>query len=169
MNTTEDVTLNLNGINLTSKTDSPISVVQAGVFILHLANKCKNYISDTEANTLDGVINVKKTNLNIVGEGYLYVTSLGIVSDTIESGKGIYTSKNLVINNTHIKVLLFDDHAIDGKTEVSITDSKVIAVSKADGVHSKAGSVEIADSIISLGTYGDGTDSAVSTTVTGST
>lgn len=155
----EDVTLVLNGVNITSSSDSPISVVNANSFTIHLVSKTKNYLEDSENNTLSGVVNVKKTDLNIEGKGYLYINSNGIQSDTIDSGVALKCTKNINIQDSHIIVNKSNDHAINGKTGVNFNNAKVKVVStNSDGIHSNEGGFTSTDSIVSISSLGDCVD-----------
>lgn len=157
--TKENVALVLNGVNITSSTDSPISVTNAGSFTLHLVSKTKNYLTDSENNTLSGVVNVKKTDLNIEGKGYLYVTSNGIQSDTIDSGVALKCTKNINVNDSYIIVNSSNDHAINGKTGVTFNNAKVkIIATNSDGIHSSEGGFTATDSIVSISSLGDCVD-----------
>jgi len=152
-----EVTLILNNVNITSETENPpLTVSKATSFKIYVPKKTKNYLKDSALNTLDGVINVKKVNLEIEGEGYLYLTSLGEIS--LESGKAIHCAKTLLVDGTHILIDSSNDHALNGKEGVTITDSKLKLVSEADGIHSKEGGITLSNTTLISETKGDGID-----------
>lgn len=157
----EDVTLILSDVNITSTGESaPISVDTDGDFVLYLAANTKNYLKDSEANLSDGVLNVKGTNLNIEGEGYLIIDSLGLNTGDFESGKGIHNSKTLTIKDSHIIVNSSSDHALNGKGGIVLENAKLDLTSNKDAIHSKEGGLEMNDTTLVSSSYGDGIDVA---------
>ncbi len=161
VNSSGDVKLVLSSLTLTSLTDAPIEVKTAASFEIYLPSGSKSVVSDSENNTSEGAIVVKKTALNITGSGYLYVAGKGLATDEIDSGVGIQAAKGLNIEDAHVIVTESNSHALNGKAGVSIKDAKVSVTSKADGIHSKEGSIEIEDSTFIADTYGDGADACV--------
>lgn len=169
INSSSDVKLVLNDVNITSNSDSPIYVKSANSFELYIPSGTKNYLKDSENNTLDGVITCKSTDLVINGEGYLIIDSLGVSNDEVESGKGIHASKTLVVKDTHIAVNSSIDHALNGKAGVEISDAKLDLTSKADGLHSKEGSISLSNVTLLSSTYGDGIDATNEVSILNST
>ncbi len=161
-NTSGDVKLILLDVNLSSEEDAPIEVKGASSFLIYLPSGTKNIISDSENNTLDGAIVVKKTALTISGEGYLYVSGRGLSTDTIDSGVAIQAAKGVVIQDAHIIVPESNSHAINGKAGVTIENAKISIKSLADGIHSKEGAVFLSSSVFVSDTYGDGIDATAS-------
>ncbi len=158
VNSKEDVRLILNGLTLTSLTDSPIEVKNANSFELYIASATKNTISDSSNNTLEGAIVVKKTPLNITGKGYLYVSGNGLSTDEIDSGVGIQAAKGINVENAHIVVKNSNSHALNSKTGFSVTNAKLSLTSNKDAIHSKEGGLSITSSSINFDTHGDGVD-----------
>lgn len=157
VNTSSDVVLILNGVSIKSTDGPAINVVKANSFTLKLSSHTKNYLEDSESNTLDGVLNVKKCNLDIQGDGYLIVKSNGLVTDEIESGIGIYCSKEIDIKKSHIQVTSCD-HGISGKTGLKVEDAYLDITASLDGIHSKEGGLSLKNSILKNSSKGDGID-----------
>lgn len=157
INTSEDVTLILDGVSIKSSNGPAINVIKANSFTLKPARHTKNYLEDTEGNMLDGVINVKKCNLDIQGEGYLFIHSNGLATDEIESGIGIYCSKEIHIQDSHVQIFS-NDHGISAKAGLNIENSYLDFTSSGDGIHSKEGGASIKDSIVKGTSFGDGID-----------
>ena len=155
-----DVTLILNGINLTCTSESPIKLKAANSFTLHVASATKNYLVDGESNEDDGTLVCKKdtAKLNIEGSGYLYVTSNRATNDEGDAGIGIKSPMGISIKDTHL-IVSSTDHALSGKAGVSIEDAKLYLDAKGDGIHSD-GEVSIKNSVLDSSTYGDGIDAA---------
>ncbi len=161
-----DVVLILNGIDLTSKTDSPIEVKTASSLTVHIGSKTKNYLKDTSSNTLEAAFVVKKVTLNIEGDGYLYVTSNGLEDN--DSGVGIQAAKGLNITNSHV-IIDSTSHSLNAKAGLEIKSSKLYLTSKKDAIHSKEGGVTISDSVLDCDTYGDGIDACLDVSITNTT
>lgn len=158
----EDVILILNGAEFSSNDGPAIQVTKAKSFVLKLASHTKNVLSDSVSNTMDGIIQVKKCSLEMTGTGYLYLSSNGLSNGEVESGNGIYCSKELSVLGCHISIDA-NDHAINGKEGVTLKDCQLKLDAVGDGIHSKSGGVSIQNSIIESESYGDGID--VATTV----
>lgn len=163
INSSSDVKLILNGINLTSKTDAPLEVKTASSLTVHIANKTNNYITDTTNNTLEAAFVVKKVSLNIEGEGYLYVTSNGLEDN--DSGVGIQAAKGMAISSSHI-IVESTSHSLNAKAGLEIDSAKLYLTSKADAIHSKEGGVSISNSVLDCDTYGDGIDACLQVSIT---
>ena len=161
----EDVKLILNNLTLTSLTDAPIEVKGAKSIEIYIPSATKNTIADSENNTLEAAIIVKKVPLNITGEGYLYVSGNGLSTDTIDSGVAIQAAKGLNILNTHLIVTSSNSHALNSKAGVEITNAKLTLTSLKDAIHSKEGGLTIEDSTINFDTHGDGVDALTDVTI----
>ena len=59
-------------------------------FTIKALEKTKNFLSDSENNTLEAAVIVKKVPLSILGKGYLYVYGKGKSDDTTDSDVGIH-------------------------------------------------------------------------------
>ncbi len=166
INTSDDVILLLNNVTLTSLTDSPLEVKAAASFKIKVLSKTKNYFTDSENNTLEACILVKKVKLEIEGTGYLYVAGKGLSNDTVDSGVGIQDAKGISIKNAHILVTESVSHALNSKAGFEIDSAKLSLVSKKDGIHSKEGGVRITSSVLNSDTYGDSIDALDTVNVT---
>ncbi len=168
VDTTDDVTLLLNNVSLTSLTDAPLEVKTANSFTIKALSKTKNYFKDSENNTSEACILVKKVKLTIEGSGYLYVAGKGLSNDTIDSGVGIQAAKGITINDTHILVTESTSHALNSKAGFEINSAKLSLISKKDAIHSKEGGATITSSIINSDTYGDSIDAYGEVTISSS-
>ena len=153
-----DIKLILNDLTLTSLTDAPIEVKNAKSLEIYLPSGTKNTIADSENNTLEAAIIVKKVELNINGEGYLYVSGNGLNNDTIDSGVAIQDAKGINIENAHIIVSNSNSHALNAKAGLVINNAKLSLTSYKDAIHSKEGGLTITSSTINFDTHGDGVD-----------
>lgn len=178
--TSDEIKLILNGVNLTSLTDSPLEIQKASKVTFYVASKTKNYFADSEANTLEAAILVKKVPLSIEGEGYLYVSGNGLATDEIDSGVAIQDAKGISVTNTHILVTSSNSHAIKAKLGFTTTNAKLSLISSKDAIHTgsdtdddgnvtNVGNVTIANSLLASKTKGDGIDSEGVITITDST
>ena len=168
--TTGDVVLYLNGMSLTSLSDSPLYVQKAGSFTIHVASKTKNYIADSSSNTLEAAILVKKVPLSVEGEGYLYVQGNGLSNDEVDSGVAIQDAKGVHIEDTHVLVTQSTSHAIKAKLGFSSKNAKLSLISSKDAIHTgseeddsgvvtEVGNVDIEGGVFASSTKGDGIDS----------
>lgn len=178
--TSDEIKLILNGVNLTSLTDSPLEIQKASSVTIHVAAKTKNYFADSEANTLEAAILVKKVPLAIEGEGYLYVSGNGLATDDIDSGVAIQDAKGVSITNTHVLVTSSNSHAIKAKLGFTATNAKLSLISSKDAIHTGSdtdddgnvtdiGNVTITNSLFACKTKGDGIDSEGEITINDST
>ncbi len=163
---TEDILLELDNLSLTSLTDSPLEVKNAKSITIKALEKTKNYLKDSENNTLEAALIVKKVPLSITGKGYLYVSGKGKSDDVTDSGVGIQAAKGIQIENAHVIVEESVSHARNAKAGLTIKNAKLSLHSKKDGIHTKEGGVDIENSVLNLDTYGDGIDAARDITIT---
>ncbi len=178
--TSDEIKLILNGVNLTSLTDSPLEIQKASKVTIYVASKTKNYFADSEANTLEAAILVKKVPLSIEGEGYLYVSGNGLATDEIDSGVAIQDAKGISVTNTHILVTSSNSYAIKAKLGFTATNAKLSLISSKDAIHTGSdtdddgnvtdvGNVTINSSLLASKTKGDGIDSEGVITIIDST
>ena len=178
--TSDEIKIILNGVNLTSLTDSPLEIQKASKVTLYVASKTKNYFADSQANTLEATILVKKVPLSIEGSGYLYVSGNGLNNDEIDSGVAIQDAKGVSITNTHVLVTSSNSHAVKAKLGFTSNNAKLSLVSSADGIHTgydsdddgnitDVGNITITDSLIACKSNGDGIDSEGVITITNTT
>ncbi len=165
VNTSDDVVLLLNNVSLTSLTDAPLEVKTAASLKIKALSKTKNYFTDSENNTSEACIVVKKVKMEIEGSGYLYVAGKGQSTDSIDSGVGIQAAKGIDIKDTHVLVTESVSHALNSKAGFTIDSAKLSLVSLKDAIHSKEGGVSITSSIINSDTYGDCIDALLDVSV----
>jgi len=159
VSSSDDIVVVLNGVSLKSQGETgPLYVTNAGSFTIHVASATKNFLEDSAANLLDGVINVKKTDFNVEGEGYLYVASNGLAAS--ESGKGLHAAKALSIEDSHIQVTGAEDHALNGKDGVLVKGAALLLEASGDGLHSKEGAISLEDVRLSYAGSADAVDAA---------
>lgn len=158
VDSTEEVKLILDNIELSSNTDAPLEIKNASSMTIHVAGKTKNYLTDTASSTSEACLLCKKVKLSIEGEGYLYVTSNGLEDN--DAGVGIQSAKGLDIKESHI-IVFSTSHALNAKAGVTVSSAQLYLTSKKDGIHSKVGGVTINASTIDSETYGDGIDAAL--------
>ncbi len=168
--TSDEVKLILNGVSLTSLSDSPLEIQKAGSLTIHVASKTKNYFADSSANTLEATILVKKVPLSIEGEGYLYIQGNGLATDEIDSGVALQDAKGISVTDTHILVTASNSHAIKAKLGFSSDNAKLSLISEKDAIHTGSdtddegnvtdvGNVSISNSVFACQVKGDGIDS----------
>ena len=160
VSTKEEVTLVFSSLNLTSLGDAPIEVQNAGALTIHLASATKNYLADSENNTLEACLLVKKVALVLEGEGYLYVSANGLSNDSIDSGVAIQDAKGISVTSSHIIVTNSVSHALNAKAGLTLTSAKLSLTSAKDAIHSKEGGVTMTGSVFNAFTKGDGIDAA---------
>jgi hypothetical protein len=130
----ETVKIELNGVNIISKSSSAIYVKAASKLVILLAENSANFLSDATSYVFDdkaaqeplGTI-FSKEDLSIYGSGTLDVT--GNAQD------GIVSKDGLIIKSGTIKVSAKDD-AIRGKNYVIIRNGTLSLTAKQDGLKS---------------------------------
>ena len=88
-----DVTLILNNLNIISTNVAPIYVTNCKNLTLYLPSKTKNYLSDSKNNVQKATI-FSNSNINIQGNGYLFLNSFSRAKDGV--GKSIYSKESMV-------------------------------------------------------------------------
>ncbi len=134
---TEDdanVTLILNGVNLTSSISAPLVVLNANNTILVLAEGTENYITDGDSYIFEDSAEdepdatlFSKSDLVIDGKGSLTVNAN--YNDGIKSKDGLtITSGNITVNSV--------DDGIQGKDYLIVADGNIIVNAAGDGLKS---------------------------------
>ena len=93
-------------------------------FTIKALEKTKNFLSDSENNTLEAAVIVKKVPLSILGKGYLYVYGKGKSDDTTDSDVGIQAATGIQIENTHVIVKESLSHTRNAKAGLTIKNAK---------------------------------------------
>ncbi|MEH6407821.1 MAG: carbohydrate-binding domain-containing protein [Leeuwenhoekiella sp.] len=133
---TEDegvVRLLLNGIDVTSKSSSPLYIANASKTVIYLEENTTNYLSDSDSYVYEGdedepdAALFSDDDLTIFGEGTLSVT--GNYNEAIKSKDGlIITSGTLVVTSV--------DDGIQGKDYLIIKEGDITVVADGDGLKS---------------------------------
>ena len=160
VNTNEEVTLNLDGVEITNSNGPGINVVEADSVTITLSGI--NKITSTTTEDLDGAI-YSKADLVFSGTGSLEVKSNydGIISkDTLTIKNGTYT-----INS--------DDDGIRGKDSVEISDGTFTINAGGDGIKltneddEKLGYISIAAGNYNITAKNDGIKAITNLTIDG--
>ncbi|MBN2737947.1 MAG: carbohydrate-binding domain-containing protein [Spirochaetales bacterium] len=163
------VTINLNGVNVKSSVNSPLSIMNApeGVEIVVMENTT-NYLSDSSNYIFEGdddepnAALFSKDDMDISGKGSLIINA--------NYNDGIVTKDDLNIKDATIEVTAVDD-GIRGKNSIEIKSGANIKVtSGGDCLKSdddEGGLVEIKKCTLDLtSTAADGIDAAIAVTIT---
>ena len=162
VNTSEEVTLNLNGVEITNSNGPGINIEKAKKVTIVLSGT--NKITATTTEDLDGAI-YSKADLVLSGNGSLEVKSNydGIVSkDTLVIQKGTYT-------------ITSDDDGIRGKDSVEIQDGTFTINAGGDGIKSSndqdtsLGFVTIKGGTFNITAKSDGVQGITKVTISGGT
>lgn len=158
-----EVELALNGVNLTfNGSEAPLYVKEAGSFTLEIVDGTTNTLSDSINNTVDAVLEVKKCDLVITGNGTLNIYALGPTTDEIESGCGIYNSKSISIISGNIIIKQANDHAISGKTGITISGGTItVETAAGDALHAKEGDITLSNTTLTTNTNSDAMDAGM--------
>ncbi len=139
---------------------APMSCVKGENLTITLLPGSENLISDTEANLLDGALNVKSADLTINGSGKLNVSS---------SHEGIYNTKDMTIEGGELSVDAVS-HGICVKDSLSIVGGSVKISAGGDAIKckgdtdssdiyvEKSGELLIRGGSLDLTSLGDGID-----------
>ncbi len=164
----EDVTLILDGAEITSSDSSAINVYKAGIVTIELADKSENTLSDASKYVFEDSYSDKtneepsacifsKSDLIITGAGQLKVS--GNFKNGIKS-KDLLTleSANIIIDSA--------DNAVTGNDGVIINGAGIEINSKGDGIHSNS-DIEINSGKLTIKSDDDGIHADNSVTVNG--
>ena len=126
----DEVLINLNGVNITSTTSSPINVISASKVEISTKKETKNYITDartSESDDSDAAI-YSDADLKIKGKGELYVYG--------NYNNGIHSKDDLDIKNLTLYVSALNN-AIKGNDSVTIDTANLTVISTGgDGIKS---------------------------------
>ena len=162
INTEEDVTLNLNSVEITSASGPAINVVEADTVTIILSGQ--NKITATTTEDLDGAI-YSKADLVFLGTGSLEVKS---------NFDGIVSKDTLVIKNGTY-VVNADDDGIRGKDSVEIENGTFTIKAGDNGIKStneddaNLGYIHIKGGTYNIDAENDGIHSMMNLTIDGGT
>ena len=123
IDTEGEVLINLNGVNINSKTTSPINVINADKVEISAKSGTINYITDsrTEAEDEDLTAAIySESDLKLKGKGELYIYG--------NFNNGIHSKDDLDIKNLTLYVKALNN-AIKGNDSINIENANVIAIS----------------------------------------
>lgn len=149
----EEVTFILNNTKFISTFSNPINVTNASKFNLYIPSKTKNYISESLSTEQNAAI-YANSEVNIYGIGYLYLNSFPDDFFFTTSKPVIYSSRNISINNTHIKISYADGLSIESLNNININNAHLEISYTSGGIFAKK-DVSINDSILVINSYGD--------------
>jgi len=124
-----EVLINLNGVNIKSRTTSPINIIAADKVEISAKKDTLNYITDDREEASDTVPTAAiyaESDLKIKGKGELYIYG--------NYNNGIHSKDDLDIKNLTLYVNALNN-AIKGNDSVTIDTANVVAISKGgDGI-----------------------------------
>lgn len=158
----QDVYIVLNGMNLSCLNSSPIYVKNANKTVIGLADNTENFISDGESYVLEE--NSDEPNAAIYSKDDIIFIGNGSLEVNGNHDEGITGKDDLRIENGNITVNSKGD-AIKGKDSLTITNGNIIINSGADGLKSNnntdegKGNVSIEGGTVNITSAEDGIQS----------
>lgn len=155
----QDVYIVLNGVNLSCSNSSPIYVKNANKTVIGLADNTENFISDGESYVLEE--NSDEPNAAIYSKDDIVFIGNGSLEVNGNYDEGITGKDDLRIENGNITVNSKGD-AIRGKDSLTITNGNIVINSGADGLKSNndtdegKGNVSIEGGTININSAEDG-------------
>lgn len=155
----QDVYIVLNGVNLSCSNSSPIYVKNANKTVIGLAHNTENFISDGESYVLEE--NSDEPNAAIYSKDDIVFIGNGSLEVNGNYDEGITGKDDLRIENGNITVNSKGD-AIRGKDSLTITNGNIVINSGADGLKSNndtdegKGNVSIEGGTININSAEDG-------------
>lgn len=128
----EDVTLILNGVDITCSNNAPIYVANAEDTVIALANGTQNYVTDGESYENGGS---DEPDAAIFSKDDLDITGYGSLTVYANFNDGIVSKDDLDILGGNITVTAVN-HGIRGKDSVEIVDGTITVSAGGDGVQS---------------------------------
>ncbi len=166
IDTDGDVELDLNGVSITSTTNSPIYAVNIDNLKIKSEENTYNEIIDSRVvsliDTLGSAAIYSESDLKLVGKGSLYVSGL--------YNNGVHSKDDLDIKNVTLNVKAYNN-ALKGNDSINIESGNIIAISTGgDGlkttnsdVSSKGnqkGTISISGGTVDIYSLEDGIDSS---------
>ena len=124
IDTEGDVELDLNGVSITSTTNSPIYAVNVDSLKIKSEENTYNEIIDSRVTSLTDTLGsaaiYSEADLKLVGKGLLYVSGL--------YNNGIHTKDDLDVKNVTLNVKAYNN-ALKGNDSITIESGNIIAIS----------------------------------------
>lgn len=158
------ITLNLDGVEISSQTSSPI-LIKSGKATINLLDGSENYLAD-ETYSEDADENATlyaKEDLTITGNGTLTIQANG--------NDGLTSKDDLLIKGGNLIVNAVDD-GIRGKNSLTIEDGQITVTAGGDGLKSddeEDGNILINSGSITISAGSDGIDAYNSITINNGT
>lgn len=173
----EDVTLILNGVDITCSYGSPLYIYKSESSKLLLAASTDNTLTDgseyTFADSLSSATD-EEPNACLYSKSDLVISGGGTLTVNANYQNGVTGKDTLTIENTKIAVNAVN-HGINGKDSLTITNATINVVSGGDALRSTndsnatLGYVTVTDSTLTLNAGEDGIQAETNLTLSGST
>lgn len=167
----EDVTLVLNGVDITCSDSAPIYVVNAANAVITLADGTANYITDGSTYQYE-TTDTDEPNAAIFSKDDLKINGSGSLTVDANFNNGISSSDDLDIISGNITVTAIN-HGIKGKDSVVITDGTIAVSAGGDGIQSdndedtSKGYVTIAGGTLDITAASDGIQAETTVLISG--
>lgn len=174
IDTTGDVELDLNGVSISSSTNSPIYGINLDNLKIKSVDGTYNEIIDNRVTSLTDTLGTAaiyaECDLKLVGKGSLYVSGL--------YNNGIHTKDDLSIKNVTLSVKAYNN-ALKGNDSIEIESGQVKAISTGgDGLKTTSsdisskgnqrGTVTISGGVVDIYACEDGIDASYDVDISGS-
>ncbi len=156
--TDEDVTIVLDGVNITNENDAPIFIKNANNTIIELPEGTTNILSDVASNIELTDETERDANATIYSKDDLTFTGLGTLIVNGNYKNAITSKDNLFIENGNF-IITANNNAIIGKDSLTVNNGNFEIIAGNDGFHSddtELGSILINDGYFNLVTKNDG-------------
>ena len=149
----EDVTIVLNGVDITCSDNAPIYVVNATGTVIVLADGTENYVTDGD--TYASGAGDDGPDAAIYSNGGLVIEGDGSLTVDANYSDGIFSSDGLDIDSGNIAVTA-EGHGIRGGDSVTVLDGVVTVTAGGDGIWSES-TLTISGGTIGITTGGGNT------------
>ncbi len=166
----EEVTLILNGADITCSDSAPIYIVNASDAVIVLADDTENYVTDGDTYTFEA--GMDEPDAAIFSNDDLVIEGNGSLTVDANYKNGISTSDDLDINGGTITVTAVN-HGIRGKDSVVILDGSITVTAGGDGIQSDndqdatKGYVTIEGGTLDITATSDGIQAETTLTISG--
>lgn len=167
----ENVTLVLNGVDLTSSSSAPIYVKSAKNAVIWLASGTENVLSDAAGFTYSDTES-EEPNATVFSKDDLYILGEGSLTVNAVFNNGIQSKDDLVIQSGSVTVNAAND-GVKGKDSVVVTGGSVTVNAEADGIVStntedeSRGYIAVTDGTLTITAGEDGIQAITAVNVSG--